>query len=105
MRRITGGGEGNCYTFGNAMPGTGCTEFTNSGVSGRGCGSPPGWRPHSFAFGGGRNCVLYMHPNCQGPWWDSGSNSQCQQRSNNGDSTIRSFRCVSEIFYGGRCGS
>ncbi|EGU73387.1 hypothetical protein FOQG_19281 [Fusarium oxysporum f. sp. raphani 54005] len=94
-RALSSDHQGDCYTFGADMPGVSCTETTisNKGNPAFGpCGNPP-WRPHSLEIVSGRGCTMFMHPNCEGPRWDTGKPFGCLWRESNGDSTIRSFRC------------
>jgi hypothetical protein len=93
-RVITGASNlGNCMTFDQNMPGTGCREYRNGGTSNGGCDSGS-LIPKSVFLRGGR-CVLFNQPGCQGNFADSNgpANSCSNFRSYDGWGDIRSFWC------------
>lgn len=99
VRYLSGDILGQCRTFGESMPGVGCTQ-TVDGLPSKGCiGSS--FRPHTLypmftnTNWGNVVCTAYGSSGCVGKSMDFGAAETDYKFGESSDTTIRSFKCVS----------
>ncbi|KAK1828772.1 hypothetical protein QBC39DRAFT_143334 [Podospora conica] len=88
-RVLRGSGSSGCMTFGQNMPGVGCTHYGGEGHPAQGCS---GHLPiSSIRVGTGENCWFYRNPGCTGAQiWYRGVNNCASFGSR---TEIGSYKC------------
>lgn len=92
-RTISGAGNGTCYTFDGAMPGTDCTQYSKGGAEGpTGCTSESLLTMSVIQKNANVACTFYSQGSCQGG--SVQTFDKCVDGASVGIKNFKSFSCT-----------